>query len=67
MAPQMCRSANRPVEPEVWFRVVHLAKEGLSGAPVGPYREQMVEIALGLKAVPPRVLHGEPAERKASW
>jgi len=43
----MCRSANRQAEPEVWFRVVHLAKEGLSGAPVATYREQMVEIAPG--------------------
>jgi len=49
LAPQMCRSTNRQVDPEVWFRVVHLAKEGLSGTPVGPYREQMVEIALGPK------------------
>jgi len=63
----MCRSTNRQVDPEVWFRVVHLAKEGLRGAPVGPYREQMIEIALGPKAVLPGVLHGEPAERKASW
>jgi len=35
--------------------------------PGGDHREQTFEIALGFKAVPPRVLHGEPAERKASW
>jgi len=34
------------VEPEVWFRIVHLAQEGRIGAPVAPYREQTVEIAL---------------------
>jgi hypothetical protein len=41
----MCRSTNRQVEPEVWFRVVHLAQYGESGDPVTDYREQMVEIA----------------------
>ena len=35
------------LEPEVWFRIVHLAQEGHNGAPVAVYREQMVEIALG--------------------
>ncbi len=37
------------VEPEVWFRIVHLGQAGHSGAPVAAYREQMVEIALGPK------------------
>jgi len=48
----MCRSTNgRPsvAEPEVWFRIVHVALEGLDGAPVAAYREQTVEIALGPK------------------
>jgi hypothetical protein len=37
------------VEPEVWFRVVHLAQDGLNCAPMAAYREQRVEIALGTK------------------
>ena len=43
------RLRTRPevVEPEIWFRFVHLAQAGHSGAPVAAYREQMVEIALG--------------------
>ena len=41
------RTLPEVVEPEVWFRIVHLAQAGHSGAPVGAYREQMVEIALG--------------------
>ena len=45
----MCRSTNRQVEPEVWFRVVHLAQDGLNCTPVAAYREQTVEIALGPK------------------
>ena len=49
MAPQMCRSTNRPVDPEVWFRIVHLAQAAHSCAPVAAYREQTVEIALGPK------------------
>ncbi len=45
------RLRTRPgrVEPEVWFRIVHLAQEPQSCAPVAAYREQMVEIALGPK------------------
>jgi hypothetical protein len=35
------------VEPEVYFRIVHVAGDGHHGAPVAPYREQTVEIALG--------------------
>ena len=45
----MCRSTNRLTGPEVWFRIVHLAQDGLNGAPVAAYREQTVEIALGPK------------------
>jgi hypothetical protein len=37
------------MEPEVYFRIVHLAQNGHPGAPVATYREQTVEIALGPK------------------
>jgi hypothetical protein len=37
------------VDPEVWFRIVHVAQDGNNGAPVAAYREQTVEIALGPK------------------
>jgi hypothetical protein len=49
--PTCNSSRTRPgwVEPEVWFRIVHLAQVGHSGTPVAAYREQMVEIALGPK------------------
>jgi hypothetical protein len=43
----MCRSTNRQADPEVWFRIVHLAQIGQSGIPVAAYREQTVELALG--------------------
>ena len=45
----MCRSTNLQVDPEVWFRIVHLAQVAHSCAPVAAYREQTVEIALGPK------------------
>jgi len=45
----MSRSTNRQVDPEVWFRIVHLAEIGQSWAPVAAYREQTVEISLGPK------------------
>lgn len=45
----MCRSTNRQAEPEVYFRVVHVAQNGHNGALVAAYREQTVEIALGPK------------------
>lgn len=48
----ICNSTRtRPgwIEPEVYFRIVHLSQDGLSGAPVATYREQIVEIALGPK------------------
>ena len=49
LAPQMSRSTNRQVDPEVWFRIFHLAQVGHPGSPVAPYCEQTVEIALGPK------------------
>jgi hypothetical protein len=49
MAPQMCRSTNRQADPEVWFRVVHIAPQDRDDAPVATYRDQTVEIALGPK------------------
>jgi hypothetical protein len=48
----MYRSTNgraSVAEPEVWFRIVHVAVDGQDGAPVAAYREQTVEIALGPK------------------
>ena len=49
--PECASMRTRPerVEPEVWFRIVHLAQDNHSGAPVAAYREQTVEIALGPK------------------
>ena len=43
------RSRPGRVEPEIYFRIVHAAKNGPNCAPVAAYREQMVEIALGPK------------------
>jgi hypothetical protein len=37
------------VEPEVYFRIVHVAPKGHDGTPVAAYREQTVEITLGPK------------------
>ena len=48
----MYRSTNRRetlAEPEVWFRIVHVALDARKGGPVAAYREQTVEIALGPK------------------
>jgi hypothetical protein len=48
----ICNSSRtRPgwVEPEVWFRIVHLSQEGHNGTPMAAYREQTVEIAFGPK------------------
>jgi len=45
----MYRSTNRRetlAEPEVWFRIVHVALDARTGAPLAAYREQTVEIAL---------------------
>jgi hypothetical protein len=41
------RTSPGGLEPEVWFRIVHLAQDSYNGAPVAAYREQTVEIALG--------------------
>jgi len=41
------RTRTEVVEPEVWFRIVHLAQNGPNSAPVTAYREQWVDIALG--------------------
>jgi len=35
------------VDPEVWFRIVHVVLEDQDGGPTAAYREQRVEIALG--------------------
>jgi len=48
----MCRSTNRRgtvPEPEIYFRIVHLALQDYHRGPVAAYREQRVEIALGPK------------------
>ena len=36
----------RVFEPEVWFRILHVAPDGHNGASAARYREQTVEIAL---------------------
>jgi hypothetical protein len=41
--------SGRGWEPEVWFRIVHVAMDARNGGPVAAYREQTVEIALGPK------------------
>ncbi|MDD5761194.1 MAG: hypothetical protein PHP88_01620 [bacterium] len=45
----MPRSTNRmrPTGTEIWFRILHAAVHGQNGAPLPPYREQEVEVALG--------------------
>jgi hypothetical protein len=49
--PECASMRTRPgwVDPEVYFRIVHLAQAGHSGALVATCREQTVEIALGPK------------------
>jgi hypothetical protein len=46
-----CNSVRRGrpgwAEPEIWFRIVHVALESHNGAPVAAYRQQSGEIALG--------------------
>lgn|GEM_PF-2798141 len=49
LGSHMCRSTNRNIELEVWFRIVHLTPDGHNGTPAASYREQTVEIALGPK------------------
>ena len=41
------RSRPGRADPEIYFRIVHAAKNSPNCAPVAAYREQMVEIALG--------------------
>ena len=67
------------VEPEVYFRIVHLAQNAQSGAIVATYREQTVEIALGpkgafengnigalrLRAPPSQVVSSTPPDKPA--
>ncbi|MBN1461110.1 MAG: hypothetical protein JXA57_16405, partial [Armatimonadetes bacterium] len=51
LAPRMCRSTNsrRATQPEVWFRVLHVAEDG-HHRPLGDaYRDQTVEVTLGPK------------------
>ena len=52
-APQMCRSTNPSYapEPEVWFRIRHVAVGGRRTPPVARFRDQTVEIALGSRKV----------------
>jgi hypothetical protein len=55
VAPRIGRTTNRrirSVEPEVWFRIVHVGVDGqkpVSDADTPVYRDQTVEIALGPK------------------
>src|SRR5512145_2236924 len=36
----MCRSTNRPLDLEVWFRIAHLPQDGEKGDPVAPCRDK---------------------------
>jgi hypothetical protein len=47
LAPRLSRPTNRQTEPEICFRIVHLAQVDHTGAPVAAYRKQTVEIAIG--------------------
>jgi hypothetical protein len=51
LAPRMRQYTNRPSigEPQVWFRIVHIAPDGYHRALGDAIREQAVEIALGPK------------------
>jgi hypothetical protein len=51
LAPQVRQSTNRRgvAEPQVWFRIVHVAADGHHRSHGGAIREQTVEIALGPK------------------
>jgi len=53
------------VEPEVWFRIVHLAQDAHSGTPVATYREPLVGIALGPKGAIRNSNAGIPHRRKS--
>jgi hypothetical protein len=65
LAPRMRRSTNRQADPDVWFRIIHLAKNGPHDAPVAHYREQMVEIALGPNGAFQNSNAGIPPRRKS--
>lgn len=43
------RTRSGRLEPEIYFRMVHVAGDGHHDAPVGAYREQTVEFALDPK------------------
>jgi hypothetical protein len=51
LAPRVGRSTNRRrfAEPQVWFRIIHVAADGHHSALGDAIREQTVEIALGPK------------------
>ncbi len=51
LAPGVSQSTNRRgvAEPQVWFRIIHVAEDGHHHALGGACREQTVEIALGAK------------------
>ena len=73
------RSRTERMEPEVWFRIVHVAQDANSSARSNIYRDQMVEIALepkgvfengnfgalGLRAPPSRVVPSLPPCKQA--
>ena len=46
-APRTDGSTNRQAEPEVYFRIVQIAREGQNVTPVAAYRKQTVVIVLG--------------------
>lgn len=67
LAPRMCRSTNRrgsAPEPEIWFRIVHIALESRNDGPMAVYREQAVEIPLWLKGI---FENGNTALAERSW
>ncbi len=49
LVPRMRRSTNQRgiTEPQVWFRIIHVATDGHHRALGDTIREQTVEIALG--------------------
>jgi len=51
MAPRMCRATNSPrvAQPEVWFRVLHVAEDGHHCRLDDTCRKQTVEVTLGPK------------------
>jgi hypothetical protein len=64
----MRQSTNRRsvAEPQVWFRIVHLAADGHHRGLSGAYREQTVEIGLGPKGAFKNGNVGELARRVAA-